>query len=134
MADADQHENLKDILGFDPNSSSDEPTGGGGFVPRPKDERHGWPENWRDLLEEAKSRRGFETHIGGVDEELFAIFKRINPEGVNRSYFSFDASKKQFERSSEANLFKDGRYMVITRADNAVSTLSPIPPPAPEDQ
>ncbi len=96
MADGqknEQDQNLRDILGFDPNPPADEPgTSTSGF----KGERRGFPENWREIFK--KSAKAANHHLSKdpfVDEaNLFTISNWVH--GISRNFGMYYPEEERF--------------------------------------
>ncbi len=117
MADPGQHENLTEILGFDPNAST-EPRGIGDGTPKPKSERYGWPKDWKQLFQDEMVGKGRNRLVYQDAERLFAI--STFPAGkviIERSYYSYDPEAEGFRAVSGAT-FSDDKFTLSARADN----------------
>jgi hypothetical protein len=93
MADADQHENLKDILGFDPNASKDSFRTS---VPKVDDERRGWPEDWRERFE--RGVKGWQEVLFQDPDRLFTVGHNISQ--IVRSYSRYNHMLGIFQGAS----------------------------------
>ncbi len=99
---SEQDQNFRDVLGFDPNSSSEEATGGEGGIPKPKDEHSSWPKDWKEIFKQVRipihhNRLNINLlfrdpdNLFGIDEDDY---------GIDRGYFAFDQSLNSFQRKN----------------------------------
>ena len=126
MADGQQNEqdkNLKDILGFDPNATTDEPKRP---APSFKDERRGFPDNWKEVFKQSVKNYhslGNEEIITEDLDNLFSVSKNPMFNAVTRCFYRYSQKGRHFEGSSYAFLpdnpeEESQRLSFITNSDN----------------
>lgn len=88
----EQESNLKELLGFDPNDSSSNDESDA--MPKPKNERFGWTENWKELFKHAADWSTTKESLYMDEDNLLAVEKFA--QGQLRAYYRYISRKSEY--------------------------------------